>query len=684
MIARLIPQSRRSTGPRGGAAATMLCATIVALPVRAQPRDEGPIVIGERRGEEVKAFSITDLTAQIEFIARFTRDEFDRQDGRSTVDKESIFFENLILDADAYVVHPNVLDLDLFTRIELSQQDESSDTLEQDSSGDETFLEFDVAGTFIRNGDMPVTVFGRQTQNLVDRQFGGSLDSTTTEFGASALVRSDLFPSNFRIARLETEQRNQAGRLDFAVDQDSFTWHTDLNAFNATEFTWDYSFQSVEERGSLTAGNRFDRHEAELLHRIHFGEDDANWLRSRFEVFSQQGDFANDRVELDERLQLRHSDNFRTDYSYIFRHRSRSASDQTDHRAWVGFTHQLYDSLTSNARAGVNHLTDSEGFESTEYFINLDEEYRKRVPYGRLLGNLNLAFDEQSNSGRGGRLQIIDDRRTFVDPNPIVLARSNIVISSIVITDLPGIQVFVEGIDYEVTNFANRVEIRRLIGGDIDDGETVLIDFDVGPEPSNTITTATVGLGLRYDIDVGPLQGLGLFTRYINVDRSIDTSQPSTFVINDTSDFFIGADYRVWRLYFEAEYQTHDEDISPFDAFRLRGEYRHRFGPRSAFILDAHYEQVDFTNENEETEFLRVTGRYRDQLTRQLTLNLEAVWREEDNRSFGTTTAFEQNAELIWSHRKTEVFLQARNVFTETPVNDNTFQLLQVGFRRTF
>lgn len=650
----------------------------------AQRDDGGPVIVGARQDYEIKAFSLTDIQVAIEMLARYEKSTQKQQNQANTTDIEKIYTERLILSADAFIMHPNIFDMTLYTKFELTQENIDSDTLNRNERNSEFLGEYDFTGTLIRNGDLPITFYARQIQSKIDRQFSDSFDNVTTEYGARAFIKAKTFPTTLNIYERHQQQTDQRGTVDYELTQDTFEWSTRVNAGSQHRMYWDYSYDSISETGNQRPEAQYDRHDATLRNDFFFGSENQHDLRSWINAYKQVGDYAYDRLRIDERIRLRHTKSFETDYQYLFNGQERAGLNQTQHRVQVGLIHHLYDSLTSTANVGASTLDQSDGFTSDENFGDAQVIYRKIVPYGRLLANINVNYNKQENGARSVDLLFIDERYTFNDPNPVIINKRNVIQNSIVVTDLLGLKFFIEGIDYSITDFIDHLEINRLITGDILDGDSVLIDYRVGPEPGNILTSVGTGLGLRYDIEDGPLHGLALFSRYNNQTRNIEARDPEQFHIGDVQDFVYGAEYRFWRIRLSAEQQIHDSTYSPYQAFRFNGQYSHRVSRSSAWFINADHQTIDYDDDNSTRKLTTISGRWYEQLTSKLSMNVRILWRLEENSNTSSTEGFEQKLELDWQHRQTHLYLRANNSFVNTDTSDNNFQALELGYRRDF
>lgn len=81
-------------------------------------------------------------------------------------------------------------------------------------------------------------------------------------------------------------------------------------------------------------------------------------------------------------------------------------------------------------------------------------------------------------------LSIVDEVHVFNRGTSVALTMAGAVPSSVVLTSSGDSMVYVAGADYSVNAFPGRVEICRLIGGRIEDGQRVLVDYQITTQRS--------------------------------------------------------------------------------------------------------------------------------------------------------------------------------------------------------
>jgi len=661
--------------------AVVVC--VIAASSVSLAQDGNPIIFGQR--EELKYFELVSLSISVEGYWRYRLDESTDSAGVTTKTTENLFRETLGLNSEAFIGDPNLISLDLGVDFRLSQEDIDSNVLGSDTRTAETISEYDVSALILRRSDTPLTIYSRRSQVLLDRQFADSLDSISTEHGARLTLLSDYLPQQFQYFHREHTQTGRFSSTDSEIVQDTFAWQGRIRPINGHRFWWDYTFSMVDETGQILVPNSFTRHDAFLNHTYDFGSEGQNTMRSSLRVFQESGMFPVDRFRLDESLRMEHSDNFETRYTYLLDQQTRRSNDQTTHRATASFRHDLFESLTTTGEIGSSRLSISDGnFDSTQYFGDLGLKYTKRVPHGVLDASANVNYNHQEDGERGTSIFITDEPHTFGVSGIITLSRRNIVASSIVITDTLGLVTYLEGADYTVLVFSNSVEIRRVLGGGIAAGQSVLITYQIGPEPENTTDTLGFGTTVRYRIVDGPLKGLSPYMRYRDQSQNRSVVGLLAFQENEFNDLIVGVDYDIGKLSLTAEYQIHDSTLSPFNSARLEGRYDNRVSNNSSVSVSAYFQEIDRVDDDLQTTVTNFTTRWTTRHRERLRTALVGTWRTERDSSGSNSDAYEISFDLNWRHRQTVLYSSLRSSWIDSSTRESTSQTFTFGARRSF
>ncbi len=675
-------------GKRGGLTPGVVIAAAILFVVMsgavASAQDDGaPVVIGQN--EELQTLVLETPTVTVDLFGRYEQRDIDHSDGRTTREQETLYRGVVELETTGFVGHPNFINLKLFGALQLSYEDVESSTANLFSSSTESILRYDVSAIILQRSNYPVTIYSRRDQTLVDRQFGGTLDNTVFENGIRASLRSDIAPTQLHIFRREQKQEDRLGGTEYDYTQNTVELHGQVRPAEGQSLLWDYTFDDVNESTRSAGDNSFDRHDLLGSHTYDFGDARQHQLRSSAQMQSQSGRNELDRFRWDERLRLRHTKNFETRYDLVVDRNERPGSTQSLQRVSAGFRHQLYDSLVTTGQFdGSNLEFEEENFTSDDRSANLDLEYTKRVPYGRLVATSGMRISRREEGERGTTILISDETRRFSVAGTILIDRRNVVVSSIFLTDAAGIVVYQEGADFTVREFADRVEIRRVLAGLIPPTGVVRIDYEIGPEPGSTTDTQGWSASVRYRVDEGPLSGLSLFGRYFQQDQDRTGEGLLELPEDDIKDLTYGIEYDWWDITLLAEQRTRTGSLSSFGTVRLEGRYVRRFDQRGSMTLSVRYQDTDHSTEGFRTKITTFSGRWNQKLTDTLRLGVEVLWRDEQDSSGLDSSGFEQSIDLNWNYRQTTIYARFRNALLESEADDSNSQHFLLGVRREF
>jgi hypothetical protein len=675
--------------PRGCTAglACALLAAVFAIPSTAPAQyrvtEEGPVFGGEIK-RPLFTFDHWEGELTLEYLK--TRQDIHSAQIREKAD-EDLFTESLTLSTHGAIIHPNLVEFDASGTLDLRQRDFSaSSTVNGDlsSGGDDVSGQFDLHATILRNQMTSYTLIAQRAETTVNRDFGPTLIQTATTYAAGVEVKAKTVPMRALASHTETSLDDPAGLQGFNSSQDSFVYGAQWNISPASHLSATYTYNNSDQKADLGVPVKFESNELNLFHNYTFGENQKDSFLSSLNYYNQSGDFATDRLRIEERLTLQHTDHFQTYYRYNFTEDSRDSFDQTTHDVEAGFRHQLYQSLTTSGSVGYT-FQDVSGVEKTnEVYARLEFDYTKKVPLGTLGLNLTLNYDYRTSDSQGGTLQFFDQPFTFSEPQGIEIVQQNINPNSIVVKDPTGSRVFIPGIDYTVISAPDRTEIRRIIGGAIPPGGNVLVDYTAAALPSNTQSTYGFGLGGSYLIERGPLKGLLLYARYFSQDQSINSDQADQFIPESIRDTVIGARYRIGALTLSAEQQWHNSELAPFDSTRFNASYSKAVLANAYLTLTADYNIIHYGDIDDNVTYLNLTSSLDYELNQHWHIIGTAAYRDQKDSLFGNTTGYEEQLQLVWQQRQTTVNFLIRNVNLESDSQDSSYQAFQIVIRRSF
>lgn len=636
----------------------------------------------------VKAIEITSVRRQLEMTARVREQEQKSKVGAgSSSFDESIFEEGVRIETEGSVYHPNFMEFSLAGLFGLLQEDFESEYGDRTrvSSDNGDVLEFDFEGHLLKKKPYPASVYARQYNTLDPRPFLSSLKTTTQTYGYFWQYVDDKMPTTLQFDSTDVEldpmdTDEETGRQKNTNFRFETAYH--FSEQNVLSFIYDRD-TVLEEPFDL----EYDVDELTLGHRLDFGPHNWHRLDSELVYYDQRGSFDVERLRWRETLRLTHSDTLRSWYQLEILDRTQGSLtgippiQATSYTGSGTVEHKLYESLISQLFAYGQFLDYESGLEVTRFGIQPNIEYRKENRWGLLLADYQFRAQTEERVGANQSFEIINELVTFRDPDPVVLANTNVVIGSIFITAEDRTTVYRAGDDYRVTEVGDRIEIERVPTGRIVDGETVLVDYTWEVGGDLTFDTTTHNLQIRQNFDIG----LQPYYRLRNQDQEVTPADATGVVPEDITANIVGTEFRREPIRLLAEYEDHESSIAPFEAIRLSGDYTHRFNRDSTSRLRLRWVDIDRSGDiPRQTEFFLAEARHRQRIGEHWTLEGAVLYRTEEDSLNGPDEGIDVDLSLEWIVRETELRVTYEYGNFEDDYAENRNQMLYVQYRRRF
>ncbi len=637
---------------------------------------------------EFKAVTITNVRRELELTARIREQEQKSKVGAGeTKSSEEIFEQNVKIEADGSIYHPNFMEFTLAGLFGLLQQDfeQEFDGRTRSSGDDGDVLEFDFEGHLLKKKPYPGTVYARRYRSLEPRPFLSSLQTTTTNYGFAWQYVDPKMPTSLQFNSTDVkldplDDAEEPGRQQ----NTSLRFDTSYRFSDYSVLSFTYDRRTVEER---PFDLQYDSDELTLEHRWDFGNRHRHRLESELNYFDQRGTFDIQRTRWRETLRLSHTDSLRSWYRLEVMDRSQGSLSGVEPIQELSYylsgtvEHQLYESLVSRL-FGFWQLQDYErGLEITRLGFQPSFDYRKKNAWGTLLADYTYRFQTEDRTGSGLDLEIVDERGTFRDPEPIVLSNRNIRAGSLFITSEDRLTVYRSGEDYRVRIVGDRMEIERVPTGRILDGQTVLIDYVAMLGGDFRLDTTNHTLGLRHDFKFG----LSPYYRHRRQDQDLTPSNSTGVQPEDIRANIVGTEYQKGPIRLLAEFEDHKSNINPYEALRLSADWTHNIRNAGTMRLRTRWVDIDRGGrQDRQTTLLTVEGRYRQRVGEYLTVEGAAMYRQEDDSVSGDDQGVDVDLSLEWIIRDTELRITYEFGRFEDDFAENKNQTLYVQFRRRF
>ncbi|MEW6072972.1 MAG: hypothetical protein AB1726_10335 [Planctomycetota bacterium] len=594
--------------------------------------------------------------------------------------------EKLKLDTAGYAYHPNLLSFVAGTLVGLQQHDyESEPPTDAAEGGSGRLLGFDVSTDILKQKRYPTTVFARRFQGVEPRPFFTSVRRKTEEYGLHWSYLSDRLPTRLQLDHNAVEYSPFGGtEEDRRHQSDQVRVDSTYIVSDSNKASLVYEHQSIE-RSPFEI--RYDVDNLRLTHGLMFGEKEQHRLDSELSRYDQRGSLGLERSELRERLSLRHADSLRSWYEVdavgrtqgrpeddiVIEERSRALSAAVEHR--------LYESVITEIGGFVQDQDFDGAADTDQEGLHADVHYRKRNRWGVFESTYGYSRRNIGRHGSDEVVTVLDESHVFEDPDPIVLDGPGIILSTIVITDETGTETYTLDLDYGVVEFGNRVEIHRLPGGLIVDGQAVLVDFDLLNVGEYSLDTTGQRIGVRQTFSFG----LAPYYRLSLQRQSVHPAEAIATLGEDVESRTLGVEYRKDGFQAMVEREEYASNISPYTARRAGCGYSHRFeGGSTARVgvgwSELHYEAPQWRK----TSHFTLDGSYRHRLTEHASFEGMGRYLDDSDSLSLDNHGVDVNLALEWARRGREVRIVYETGSFENDFTRNDASRLYVELRAHF
>lgn len=532
-----------------------------ATPLAVVPAEEGRSL--GRAGRfflapvSVLAIPFTELhTAGLEGYLEFEY-EWDKRRNAFRGGQESDFnrmsyIERLRLLNRWFVFDPRLFSLNTGGTIGFLQENFSSDGNDQTNRA--SLLGYDLSGTFLQAKPYTLNVFANRGTETLTREFAGSSEILRDRQGATLTVR-EVIPLN---STLFVRRDKISQDLRFASN---FEQREEVRTTSGYTGTWlgevsdldlGYEFNDVNDK--TFQGLKYQTNEAHLSHSYFFGPYLEKSLSSRLNLFERSGSTNSTHALVDEDLRIDHTDTLSTDYRYNLSFLNTQGFQTVSHSGDIGLQHRLFESLATllNAQARSTSFQNGGTF---GYGGNGDLNYTKKIWWdGRFLGGVDLAYRIEDQEVPSGTLFVTGESHAFPPSQQFFLNNPRVIASSVVVTNEARTEIFQQGFDYVLSAIGEELQVDRIIGGRILEGEPLLVDYEFATAPSLKFATRTNGFNIGLDYN--------WFLVYLRDSRSVQnllSGGGSQFLDNVTDDLG-GVQLRWSRSWLSADARSEYRD----------------------------------------------------------------------------------------------------------------------------
>lgn len=604
---------------------------------------------------------------------RYILDNFQQTStgGDKTYQTRPTFEEEIFVLTHSYAYHPSFLNMDLGGGLLFVQQDFDSDQGKNDTH--ESLYNLTAHLNFLEEKPYPFRLFYDRSNPSVSTSLAGRFLVENTRYGMNAALLEPVSPVTLNVEafRFESNGSGFDTTIDQTTDQAAIRASRSYGGRNNIRLSYLWT-EADSQSGSpglpiqqtVTTTKTTDASALNV-----FGADDQLRLTQLFTYTNQKLDPQQDpSSELDDLrysydMRWKHTKQTRSFYQFRLLKSDRSEVNTTNRNARVGASYEQTQGLRGNIDIhGEHEDQDTTDFDRKVYGTQGAIGYNRNIRDGSMQLGASMRADQTDQStGSTDIVQVFDENVTLVGTTPVALQNNFVIISTIVVTNQANTQTFVEGLDYDIRVIGSVTEIQRLIGGNIVDGQTVLVDYEYRSGGNVKFNT----LSQNYFSNFKLFKFHDLFARYRRLDQKVKSGQPTT-PLNDIENVLVGASveyplFSGWLVGGEVNYEDQDEDISPFTRKLFKSHIEASLPRATRLRIMGRREFVDNENSPEDVDIKQVIARLSARPWARTVVNAEGDY-EKDTGGTQNRRRRALVLSLIWRYRQLQFSVRGEHI----------------------
>ena len=505
--------------------------------------------------------------------------------------------------SSGFIIHPRFISLDLDGLFRLGARDDNYIVTPSETSittTDRVILRISVFNGLPINGG----IFCNYNHSYIKREYFSNIENNSIRLGTKFNYQNTFLPFTIgydyndwhqKEIELNRSYRTKKHNLRAQFYQSSGKFLTNKLFINYSDFDRTYSTSE-----NVYSSRNFN---ADFSSRIRInGIVPINHF-SLIGYNLQEGFAGRKKIQVLQNLITELPYNFRFLINYNFHTLDNYNISSAKHSFNTGINHQLFKSLKSFANYEYS-IYKQNTFDETANKFQVGLNYSKKIPGGSINMTYNYGrYSEEQESKNP--FHISTDEEHILDDNVITLLDNpEVVINTITVTDANNIITYQKDYDYEIIERGKFIEIRRIFGGQISNGATVLIDYQYFRDDSFSYNSSNHSYSLRVSL-FDNLFEAGFSGNEISHDN-VENIQFLTLKEISEKKYSLKMNYRGLSIGYE--YDLFQSNIVPYKSFKIFGRFNYIFNNSILLSLNSNFRKMTMKDENEELEFWDIIG----------------------------------------------------------------------------
>lgn len=541
-------------------------------------------------------------------------------------DRSRLLFEEVLeMDFKGSIYHPNLASFDINLENGMEQVSEKFQPNLTGKLKNNSLNRFHILTSFLRQKPYAFSLLADKSRRIQNREFFERQIIDSTRYGGNFGLKNDYVPVN-----LSFNNDSRVISRAFRPSQEYVDNEISSSLSNENDVTGESNFDFTHDRFSRTESGTPDQKGASdnfnLFNQKYLSKDSKKTLSSFLRFYRLTGTSSNSIFNLDERLDMEHTDYLDSLYGYSFSNMSSGGIETKNNRISAGVRHRLYESLTSSFNTYYFN-SDATTFSQDSYDLSFNEDYVKKIgKIGRLSAGLGLGYNQEKRKTPENILSMIDESHTLSGGVITLLNTPDVITGTVVVTDSTGTITYALNVDYQLISAGSRTQIQRIAAGVISDGQVVLVDYQANSSPLLKFNTLRENYRFRIDF----LDDLiGIFYR-LDKETHPSVSGGDSVILQTLKDTSVGLDFNYKNLKVELENEDYNSNLSPYKRLRLTESFFFNPTTGSTLTFQSSQSKIRLISSQATQKFFEFITRYSVRLNQYIRFNTEGGFRRQD------------------------------------------------------
>lgn len=479
-------------------------------------------------------------------------------------------------------------------------------------------------GTFFSESKFSLGGFYNLSNSFFNRETLTNIESDNQNWGTFLRWNNKVLPIFANYNKTNSLQNELPSGRFYSYDQDLFNIRGSRSFFNTDKHEISYTYNDY--RKSFIENREFHtiKNIIRLYDNLYFDKNMKYKFTSHITYNDQNSIYNFQRFIANENLRIKLPYNFDLVIgNYNLSISKFDEQKQKRNQVRASIRHKLYESLVSRLfieYTNINRYVSKE----IQNKAGINFNYVKQLPYKSKI-RAEYTYFKQINNTNGDPMSlfVFNEEHQLTDGEIVLLNKPYIDINSVVVSDSLGIEIFIAGQDYRLIERDGYIEIQRIAGGPISEGELVLIDY-ITNQPGS----------YKFNLDNHHLYaGLLIYNRLVELYyRRLDQTYSNLYMteylsLNEIHQNIFGVKFEYEFAECGAEYDMFESTIVPYTMWRYYLRLNKDFNKRFVGTLNGNIRDYTLTDYNLKRRYIDITGKVSYRIKDISTLNVEGGYR---------------------------------------------------------